>query len=1009
MVEKRDVIRYALLGAIVIVLISILMVLRGGPTGYAVYEDDEETEFDLGSYSNVEWNGSAIVLSSGQVSGIYTSQIFDAGYEASWDNISWSENKPNLEFLFAVDGVADVWNSMDGIIWGLIKDDYTGADGNGATYMIKNSSEDLFILYDQDLWQSTDSGVTWIKVNDDINPGAGNNGQVMTIDSGDYIYIIDGADKVLKSTDSGFSFNSVNDDFGEGPNAGAMIADNDNDLFIIDNSANVFQSIDSGVTWIKINDDYNAGAGNDVNDMFANSSGDLFAVHGQDLWQSTDSGVTWIKINEDYNGGDTGNAQVIYIDSNNYIYIVDGSEDIYQSIDSGISFSRLVENINGGNGNIFGLTSIMEPTSLDIQVKSCDDDACSGESFVDITDTSPKDLSVDNNQYFQYKVDFTSPDSSISPGLKSVNAGYTVLNTPPTINLANPQGGDTYGYDSSIALDFTASDSEDNIDSCWYNLDNGVNVSLAGCANTAFDVVGDGSYVLNIYVNDTNSEQATDSASFSVTVGAPTIVLDSPINVYLNNEENIEFDYTPTDVDLDYCELWGNFTGVWSLNQTDASPTSGSVNTFNLNLGDGEYLWNIQCVDDMSNSAFNGNKTFYVDIITPSLSLTEPTGSKTSRTVSATWTTSDASPISCKYNVYQGASLEVINTSVVCDDNSVSFDVSSDADFVFNFYVNDSAGNSDNSNLSFSVDTSSVVVPPSGGGDSGGGSSGGGGVYIPSNTSGLGKLQVSVLGDVIAQEAEKKTLSVNAKNIGVIFVNNCRLSVIGDVSSWIYSTQVEGIAPGENIDFIFDLNVPEEIEPGDYSGDLEIKCDEGNDIQNIEISISGLSEIRIKEITQEDNLVKINYTFDNSFVIGESASVEIWIEDSEGYEIERIQDVFDINRDGLIERNVEIKFEGEGIYYIYFALSNDLESFVKESIVLGGSQTTGFAILDTLRGKTIAYVSFVVILAIAIFLIWKSHGKKDKSNPHHKKTKHNKHNWLVRKSKKKVKKNKKDK
>ena len=39
MTEKRDVFRYFLIGGIVVVLISIVLVLRGGPTGYAVYTE----------------------------------------------------------------------------------------------------------------------------------------------------------------------------------------------------------------------------------------------------------------------------------------------------------------------------------------------------------------------------------------------------------------------------------------------------------------------------------------------------------------------------------------------------------------------------------------------------------------------------------------------------------------------------------------------------------------------------------------------------------------------------------------------------------------------------------------------------------------------------------------------------------------------------------------------------------------------------------------------------------
>jgi len=209
----------------------------------------------------------------------------------------------------------------------------------------------------------------------------------------------------------------------------------------------------------------------------------------------------------------------------------------------------------------------------------------------------------------------------------------------------------------------------------------------------------------------------------------------------------------------------------------------------------------------------------------------------------------------------------------------------------------------------------------------------------------------------------------------------------GEVEAWIFSSQIEGIAPGQNIDFVFDLNIPEKIEPGDYNGRLEIKCDEGKDVQNIIISIPGLNMININKITQEKNSVKIIYDFDNSYVIGDKAFVDIWIEDSAGNEIERIQDVFDITKEGLIERNVEINFDGLGIYYIYLALSDDLENFVKESIVLGKTSGIGFIILNTPKTKISVYIGFLLLIGISVFFIWKRHGKI--KNP--------KHHWLIRK------------
>jgi len=224
------------------------------------------------------------------------------------------------------------------------------------------------------------------------------------------------------------------------------------------------------------------------------------------------------------------------------------------------------------------------------------------------------------------------------------------------------------------------------------------------------------------------------------------------------------------------------------------------------------------------------------------------------------------------------------------------------------------------------------------------------------------------------------------------FLNNCRLVGKGEIGSWVYSDKVVGIALGESVDFVFDLNVPEEIGAGDYSGELEIKCDEGISVQNISVSVPGLGMVNIKNIIYEKNVLKIDYDFDNSNVIGDSASMDIWIANEEGVEVKRVQDVFSINKDGLIERSVEIDVgDLGGIYYVYFALSSDLDNFARKSVVLGESRsTTGFAVFDTLRGKTTIYVIFIIVVAIGVYFIWKRHGK----------TKHRvKSKWLLRKKK----------
>ena len=324
-------------------------------------------------------------------------------------------------------------------------------------------------------------------------------------------------------------------------------------------------------------------------------------------------------------------------------------------------------------------------------------------------------------------------DTSLRPYL---NITYHTANTAPIINLALPNEGDTYGYNTSIALNFSVFDAEDNIDSCWYNFNNGINISIENCLNTSFDIA-EGNHILNLYANDSLGLSVSDSTSFSVAVGSPTIILNSPIDVYFDNGEGIEFNYTPTDVDLDSCWLLGDFTGIYGINQTDTSVVSGLVNNFNLDLNDGTYLWNVGCNDSQANSVINGNKTFYIDTINPSLSLSEPSGEKVSKIgIPLTFLVSDINLGTCYYNLTTSIGTPVVSDVEIVNCMDITFDVSTDGDYILYLWVNDFAGNSNLTNSSFSVDEGGIVVvaPPSSDGSSSSG--GGGGIVIPKNITG---------------------------------------------------------------------------------------------------------------------------------------------------------------------------------------------------------------------------------------------------------------------------------
>lgn len=64
---------------------------------------------------------------------------------------------------------------------------------------------------------------------------------------------------------------------------------------------------------------------------------------------------------------------------------------------------------------------------LNLTVRSCDDSMCSGDSYVDINDTSTETLSVAYSNYFQYNLELSSLSSSFTPKIYNITLSYSPL------------------------------------------------------------------------------------------------------------------------------------------------------------------------------------------------------------------------------------------------------------------------------------------------------------------------------------------------------------------------------------------------------------------------------------------------------------------------------------------------------------------------------------------------------------------------------------------------------
>ncbi|MBM3200005.1 hypothetical protein FJZ53_03625 [Candidatus Woesearchaeota archaeon] len=191
------------------------------------------------------------------------------------------------------------------------------------------------------------------------------------------------------------------------------------------------------------------------------------------------------------------------------------------------------------------------------------------------------------------------------------------------------------------------------------------------------------------------------TGSFNVTDGSsPEITLDYPSDGLETSSDTIGMNFTVTELYLDTCELWGNWSD-WHLNQSYDGFLNGTTQNFtNVSLPEGDYIWNVWCNDTSSNTNFSAsNYTFRIDTTAPSVNLQNPVDSETwtGSSVTFTYQVSDISSIS-SCELYINGSQNSTSSSISKDTNQTFSSISLFND-KYEWYVKctDGAGNSANS------------------------------------------------------------------------------------------------------------------------------------------------------------------------------------------------------------------------------------------------------------------------------------------------------------------------
>ncbi|MBU1027693.1 MAG: hypothetical protein KKF48_01480, partial [Nanoarchaeota archaeon] len=671
----------------------------------------------------------------------------------------------------------------------------------------------------------------------------------------------------------------------------------------------------------------------------------------------------------------------------------------------------------------------------------------------------------------------TAYANDTSGNLNSTSVSFWVDTTGPSINLISPESK-TYGQNIELPLDFVVSDSN-GVSSCWYNLNSGYNVSLLNCQNTTFDA-SDGNYILNFFSNDTLGNLNKKNVSFSVSTEI-AVVLVSPFDSEWLNYQNVELNYTvSTLADIYNCSLYGNWGGEWHLNQTNLSAVnqSGGINSFNVFLPDGNYLWNIYCDGFFDSFAFsnftlnidtqepvlnmyyplsnnllkrnvslllnftifddnleecwytldNGqtnislgcsegdnyyyfsyltgnfnlsvyasdfagnsadtitsNLTIMYDGISPNVSLLDPQGVKTSASnIFLNFLASDNADLReemlCWFSVVYastGGSVPGLESLFLNNCQDTIFNLIGDGNYILNLVVRDKTGNAELLNTTFSVSTGTSIPP--GGGSSGGGSSSGGSFVVLGKT----KLEVESLFNSILFPGDNKKISWNVKNTGTNFLNTCKFKGNGEFSSWISSSEsLRNLAAGEEYDFIFDLNVPDDVETGLYNLEIKLDCKEINKTTGfvVEVVDKEIGFELIKVEREKKDQIKILYSLQELSNLDQKVELQFLLFGSNGEKVAELEEFKELltNSEQEFESFILIDSFLEGELNLLININSETYSgFVQENLVLG-APATGLPILGDLgtRDNIVSVIMVVLFLIFAFFVVRKIFGHK---------------------------------
>lgn len=421
----------------------------------------------------------------------------------------------------------------------------------------------------------------------------------------------------------------------------------------------------------------------------------------------------------------------------------------------------------------------------------------------------------------------------------AINVTYYTPNTPPnTPTLITPADLSAHNYNGSVSFNYTAIDADDDNITYSVFMDYGqanpttlVNITINESGEYSYanqtnsTGFADGTYYWKVYAYDgVNPENISSPVySFIISTDAPAITLNQPpAKKWFNNESNIFFNWTATDSDtIDTCNLSSNWTGTWHNNYTNLSYSDNVQDAIARNLTEGgKWTWNVWCNDTTGQSGWGINATFGIDLTlpTPLINSVSTTAGSQTFTFSTTVTDGLSGVDSCWYSIFDSAGvIDGLNENVTftCGDIRTSATTTAIGTYNLTIYTNDSAGNENNTNRTFTIASIPITESITGGG---------GNVVVVKGLYGNWTIETETGGlqyqfNMISGSKRTKTLLF--ENLGEADLNitmSCR-DIAGELCKYVNFSKPTFDLPTQKevkTENKFTLQLPDDIENGDY-------------------------------------------------------------------------------------------------------------------------------------------------------------------------------------------------